>query len=95
MLGVLLAGLCTSMNMCIPRGTSLTWRISDPHHPTQGEGLSPQVECTHVVGLCRLRCVLGTIVEKFFAFARGISTSDRASLIRAGSHCRLAAAGLS
>ena len=38
-----------------PRGTNLTWRISDPHHPTQGEGLSPRVECTHVVWLCRLR----------------------------------------
>ena len=62
MLGVLLAGVCTSMNMHIPRGTSLTWRISDPHHPTQGEGVSPQVECTHVVRLCRLRRALGIIV---------------------------------
>ena len=54
-LGVLLAGACTSMNIHMPRGTSLTCRISDPHHPTQGEGVSPQVECTHVVRLCRLR----------------------------------------
>ena len=62
MLGVLLAGACTSMYMHIPRGTSLTCRISDPHHPTQGEGVSPQVECTHVVRLCRLRRALGIIV---------------------------------
>ena len=58
MLGVLLAGACTSMYMRIPRGTSLTCRISDPHHPTQGEGVSPQVECTHVVRLFRLRRTL-------------------------------------
>ena len=58
MLGVLLAGACTSMNMHIPRGTSLTCRISDPHHPTQGEGVSPQVECAHVVRLFRLRRTL-------------------------------------
>ena len=49
-------------SMHIPRGTSLTWRISDPHHPTQGEGVSPQVECTHVVWLYRLRRALGIIV---------------------------------
>ena len=81
------------MNMYIPRGTSLTWRISDPHHPTQGEGVSPQVECTHVARLCRLRRTLGIIVEKFFACAYGPpARSDRVSL-REGSHCRLAAAG--
>ena len=82
MLGVLLAGACTSMYMRIPRGTSLTCRISDPHHPTQGEGVSPQVECTHVVRLCRLRRALGIIVEKFFACARGTSRSDRPVLGR-------------
>ena len=71
MLGVLLAGACTSMYMHIPRGTSLTCRISDPHHPTQGEGVSPQVECTHVVLLYRLPCALGIVVEKFFACAYG------------------------
>ena len=59
------------MDIHITRGTSLTWRISDPHHPTQGEGVSPQVECTHVVRLCRLRRTLGIIVEKFFACAYG------------------------
>ena len=63
MLGVLLAGACTSMNMHIPRGMSLTWRISDPHHPTQGEGVSPQVECTHVVRLFRLsRALMVSVV---------------------------------
>ena len=61
MLGVLLAGACTSMNMHIPRGTSLTWRISDPHHPMQGEGVSPQVECTHIVRLYRLCRALGIV----------------------------------
>ena len=39
-----------------------------------------------------MRRAVGIIVEKFFAFARGTSRSDRASL-REGSHCRLAAAG--
>ena len=91
MLGVLLAGACTSMYMHIPRGTSLTCRISDPHHPTQGEGVSPQVECTHVVRLCRSRRALGIIVEKFFACAYG--PPGQTDSLREGSHCRLAATG--
>ena len=61
-----------------------------PHHPTQGEGVSPQVECTHVVRLCRLRRALGIIVVEFLRL--WTSRSDRASL-REGSHCRLAATG--
>ena len=64
---------------------------SDPHHPTQGEGVSPQVECTHVVRLCRLRHTLGIIVEKFFACAYG--PPGQTDSLREGSHCRLAATG--
>ena len=92
MLGVLLAGACTSMYMRIPRGTSLTCRISDPHHPTQGEGVSPQVECTHVVRLFRLRRTLmvSVVVESSPALAVPPGQTDSR---REGSHCRLAAAG--
>ena len=87
----MLAGACTSMNMHIPRGTSLTWRISDPHHPTQGEGVSPQVECTHVVRLCRLRRALGITpglaLFDYLSFLTsrhrsGPSTSTRSEFLR-------------
>ena len=51
------------------RGTSLTCRISDLPHPTRVCGASPQVECAHVVRLCRLHRALGIIVVEFFAGA--------------------------
>ena len=81
MLGVLLAGACTSMYMHIPRDTSLTCRISDPHHPTQGEGVSPQVECTHVVRLCRLRRTLMVSVVVESSPALMASRSDRQTVL--------------
>ena len=99
MLGVLLAGACTSMYMRIPRGTSLTCRISDPHHPTQGEGVSPQVECTHVVRLFRLRRTLmvSVVVEsspalmvlqvRQTALGRVVTVASRRQGLRPGPSC--------
>ena len=53
--------------------------ISDPHHPTQGEGASPQVECTHVVRLFRLRRTLMVSVVVESSPALMASRSDRQS----------------
>ena len=63
-----------------------------PHHPTQGEGVSPQVECTHVVRLFRLRRTLmvSVVVESSPALAVPPGQTDSR---REGSHCRLAATG--